>query len=100
MTVHFNNEQVKLMEKALDKWGEVSQIGMVVEECAELIVALQKYVNRTPKSETVDNVIDEIADVEIMLAALRVILGVDDETLQKRMEEKLGRLRAMFGGGE
>ena len=100
MTVHFNEGQVKLMKKARDKWGEASEIGMVVEECAELIVALQKYVYRTPKPETLDNVIDEIADVEIMLASLRLILGVDDETLQNRMEEKLGRLRALFGDGE
>ena len=76
--------------------GAASQVGMAVEECAELIVALQKYVNRTPKPDTIDNVLSEIADVELMLAQMRVVLNIDDETLRKRIEEKLERLRVSF----
>ena len=96
MMVHFSDDEVRLMKKALEKWGAASQVGMAVEECAELIVALQKYINRTPKPETIDNVLSEIADVELMLAQMRVVLGIDDETLRKRMEEKLMRLRVIF----
>lgn len=96
MTVHFSDGEIALMKKVLEKWGAASQIGVAVEECAELIVALQKYVNRAPKPDTADNVLSEIADVEIMLAQLRVLLDIDDETLRNRMEEKLGRLPAIL----
>ena len=100
MKVQFSDNEVGLMHKALKQWGAVSQVGMAVEECAELIVALQKYINRTPKPETIDNVLSEIADVEIMLAQLRVVLEIDDDTLRNRMEDKLQRLRRIFEDGE
>ena len=96
MTVHFNDDEVRLMKKAHEKWGAASQVGMAVEECAELIVALQKYINRTPKPDTIDNVLSEIADVEIMLAQMRVVLDISDAALRKRMEEKLERLHIIF----
>ena len=58
-----------------------------MEECAELIVALQKYVNRS-QPEMIENILDEIADVEMMLAQMRLVLSIDDDTLRKRIEYK------------
>ena len=92
MKIQFTKSEVKLMQTALDKWGLNAQVGQTVEECAELIVALQKYVNRTPHPETVDNILDEIADVEMMLAQMRLVLGIDDDALRKRIEDKFERL--------
>jgi NTP pyrophosphatase (non-canonical NTP hydrolase) len=63
-----------------------------VEECAELIVALQKHINRTPNPSTLENIIDEIADVEMMLTQMRLVFGIDDETLRKRIECKFEKL--------
>ena len=80
------------MQAALDQWGLSAQIGQTVEECAELIVALQKYVNRTPQPGMVENILDEIADVEMMLAQMRLILGIDDDMLRERIEYKFKRL--------
>jgi len=92
MKVHFSDAEVKIMQTALDQWGINAQVGQTVEECAELIVALQKYVNRTPQPEMVENILDEIADVEMMLAQMRLVLGIDDDALRKRIEYKFERL--------
>ena len=77
-----------------------AQVRQTVEECAELIVALQKYINRTPQFETVDNILDEIADVEMMLAQMRLVLGIDDNTLRNRIEYKFERLNQYLSEDE
>jgi NTP pyrophosphatase (non-canonical NTP hydrolase) len=77
MKVEFTDNEIKIMQTALDQWGIAAQVGQTVEECAELIVALQKYINRTPKPDTLENIIDEIADVEMMLAQMRLVFGID-----------------------
>ena len=92
MKVQFSEDEIKIMQKCLDQWGLNAQVGQTVEECAELIVALQKYVNRTPQPGMVENVLDEIADVEMMLGQMRLVLGIDDDALRKRIEYKFERL--------
>jgi len=97
MKLKFTDIEIATMQAALEKWGLNAQVGQTVEECAELIVALQKHINRTPKPSTIENIIDEIADVEMMLAQLRLALGIDDETLRKRIEYKFERLNQYLG---
>ena len=92
MKVIFTENEIQIMQTALDQWGLNAQVGQTVEECAELIVALQKYINRTPCSDTIDNVLDEIADVEMMLAQMRLALRIDDDTLRQRIENKFEKL--------
>ena len=92
MIVKFTEDEIRLMHLALDRWGLNAQIGQTVEECAELIVALQKYSNRPPQPESIDNIIDEIVDVEMMLAQLRIAFSIDDETFRKRIAQKFARL--------
>ena len=93
MKIQFTYAEVAVMQTALDKWGLAAQVGQTVEECAELIVALQKYINRAPKADALENIIDEIADVEMMLAQMRLALGIDDDILRKRIEHKFERLK-------
>jgi NTP pyrophosphatase (non-canonical NTP hydrolase) len=92
MKVEFTDNEIKVMQTALDQWGLAAQVGQTVEECAELIVALQKYINRTPKPDALKNIIDEIADVEMMLAQMRLVFGIGDDTLRKRIEYKFEKL--------
>ena len=98
MLVQFTDKQVSLMRSALDKWGLKAQVGQAVEECAELIVILQKYVNREPQPDTSDRILDEIADVEMMLSQLRLALNIDDETLRERIEQKFEKLNQYLSG--
>ena len=88
----FTNNEIKLMQTALTKWGLNAQVGQAIEECAELIVALQKFTNRTPQANGIEKILDEIADVEMMLAQIRLALDIDDETLRKRIEYKFSKL--------
>lgn len=61
-----------IYKSALKMWGKDAQLQMVVEECSELIKAVMKY-KRNPNNKTVDDVIEEMADVEIMLSQLKII---------------------------
>jgi hypothetical protein len=81
-----------MMRTALGRWGGAAQVGVAVEECAELIVALQKHINRTTTHDTVEIILDEIADVEIMLAQLRLNFGISDEMLKKQIKNKFVKL--------
>lgn len=89
-----------LYRKAIDKWGMDFQIKMVAEECAELIKAVLKL-NRKLNASTKDNVLDEMADVYIMLDQLQLILEDNfhinaHTSVCERIEIKLKRLEGML----
>jgi len=92
MNVQFTEDEVKTMQTCLDQWGVKPQVGQAIEECAELIVALQKYINRSPQADMIENILDEIADVEIMLAQMRLVLEISDSTLREQIEYKFEKL--------
>ena len=81
-------------------YGLEPQLNQLQEECAELIQAINKY--RRLGTETGEygfskravpsGVIEEIADVEIMLSQARILLGenVSDE-IDRRKEDKIRR---------
>jgi len=87
-----------IYRRALNLWGNIAQINMAIEECAELIVKLSKS-DRRSNGVTVKEITEEIADVEIMMAQLRIIFG--DETVEKAKNKKLTRLeeRVKYGEG-
>ena len=93
MIVKFTENEITDMQTALEKWGLEAQCDQCVEECAELIAVLQKYIKRSPKTATIEDVVDEIADVEMMLAQMRLALGIDDQTLRKQIELKFEVMR-------
>jgi NTP pyrophosphatase (non-canonical NTP hydrolase) len=98
MTVQFTENEIAVMQTALDLWGIEAQSDQTVEECAELIVALNKHIKRTPNSRTLDDVLDEIADVEMMLAQMRLAFGIDDAVLRERIERKFKKLETYIAG--
>ncbi len=83
----------RLYDRALSQWGREAQARMVQEECAELIVAINKW-SRSASAEC--DVIEEIADVEIMCGQMRVVLG--DEQIDRMKQRKLERLKAKLEG--
>ena len=100
MKVEFTNSEIKTMERALDQWGLSAQVGQTIEECAELIVALTKHINRTPKPESIENILDEIADVEMMLAQMRIALNISDMALRCKIERKFEKLHGYLEDDE
>ena len=98
------NENIKLYEKAIEKWGVESQINMIKEELAELIVTLCKF-ERNINGADIYKIADEVADVEIMLEQLYVIFKHREEgkwaiIVNERKQHKLNRLREYLRGDE
>ncbi len=79
----------EIYKAAINKYGVFAQIEMAVEECSELIQAIQKT-KRDNNIETSNHVCEEIADVEIMIEQLRGIFNSD--MIDKYKQEKLERL--------
>lgn len=83
------NEQ--LYRATLDKWGEDAQYDQMVEECAELIAALKHF--RRGKVDQ-QAVIDELADVTLMLGQLTWMFGT--ELVEASVQEKLDKLSKLL----
>lgn len=58
-----------VLKRALHTWGEQAQMMMVVEEMSELMKEILKNVNRG--KDNLAEIIEETADVEIMLEQLK-----------------------------
>ncbi len=81
----------KIYQKTINKWGEEAQYDQTVEECAELIAALKHFKRGKASSQTV---IDELADVTLMLGQLRWMFGA--ERIEAAVEKKLEKLNALL----
>lgn len=86
-TMHPN----EVVIKAVQKYGREHQITKAIEEMAELMNELAKSQD---KRTTTERVIDEIADVKIMLKQLEYIYG--QFNVEKRYMEKVKRLEVML----
>lgn len=82
----------EVLRKAVETYGKEAQTDMMIEEMSELTKALLKQ-RRNGTSETVDNVLEEMADVEIMLNQMKMIYG---DTTKYRVE-KIARLASRLG---
>ncbi len=80
------NDQ-ELYRAAIDNWGYESQIEMMLEECAELIDAIQKLKRQRV---TTEKVAEEIADVMIMCGQMRIVFG--EHRVDEIKRAKLKRL--------
>ncbi|USV40998.1 nucleoside triphosphate pyrophosphohydrolase [Xanthomonas phage BUDD] len=56
-----------LYNDCLDHWGATAQTDMLVEELAELIVAVQKYTKRKATYDNFNHMAEEMADVLLMI---------------------------------
>ena len=84
-----NKETAKYM-------GYEEQSNQLVEECAELIQAVSKYrraVTEEEKAVTLENLIEEIADVEIMLEQVKYLLHIPEEEIEAVKVFKVNRTR-------
>lgn len=86
----------EIYKRALDRWGEDAQINMAIEECGELIVALIKR-NRNRNKSSINQIIEEMVDVEIMIEQLKIIFSTkhsefESFTFEIYKRRKLNRL--------
>lgn len=91
-----NKQKCEIYKAALEKWGVGAQIGMLTEECGELLSAINKF-NRSRCSS--DDVLTELADVSIMVEQLSLIYG-GYEKFQIEKDKKLIRLLKRINNGD
>jgi len=87
-----NKEEI--FQKALDKWGIRSQVNQLFEEMAELVIALNKFnraKNDNIREDRVHAIIEEIADVELMLDQMKNIFHCK-ERVEEQYKMKFNRL--------
>lgn len=82
-----------------DHYGYESQSRQLIEELSELIQAVCKHnrvfdgkqLSESSECPEKDAITEEIADVEIMIAQIKYLLGVDEDELSQIIESKLDR---------
>lgn len=85
-----------------DYYGPSNQMDQTIEECAELIQAINKYKRNTDVS-TKENILEEMADVEIMLEQMKWLLAgvghtyvdIDFKILKIKNEKVIRQLKRM-----
>ena len=84
-------EQMRNLNTIVETYGNDAQEDMAIEECSELIKAILKFRRRDEKTaEMRDAVIDEIADVQIMLTQLGIVFNCVAE-VEDRIDFKINR---------
>ena len=89
--------------KNAEHYGYEAQSNQLVEECAELIQAVSKYRRAAEKGEdekliVLGNLIEEIADVEIMLEQVKYLLKIPEEDLLAYKQFKVNRTKERIEG--
>lgn len=74
-----------VLKRALHTWGEQAQMMMVVEEMSELMKEILKNVNRG--KDNLAEIIEETADVEIMLEQLKENYQIADKVKAYKSEK-------------
>lgn len=80
--------QNSVCNRAVYTYGKTAQLIMAMEEMSELVQALSKDIRG---KTDIENIAEEIADVEIMLAQLKIIFDCKDRVNSKRCR-KISRL--------
>ena len=105
------NTEIRIMKSAIEKFGADGQLSVVIEECSELIQAICKYQRAKANTKTsrrdldkrIDALIEEAADVQIMLDQLTLMRSEWDPVIYSDMivrvrEDKLTRLQKRIEG--
>ena len=78
---------VKKLEQIANHYGFEVQSNQLIEEMAELTQALNKY----KRYGIIENIIEEIADVEVMLEQIKILLAIPQNSIDSIKEEKIDR---------
>lgn len=90
--------------RSINRFGKRHQLSVAQEELAELIQAISKYIrsldNQFDKEKAKQMIIEEMADVSIIMAQLIDIVGIKQSQIDEvikfkilRMEERLNKLQ-------
>jgi NTP pyrophosphatase (non-canonical NTP hydrolase) len=81
----------EIYQECIQRWGLISQLDMTVEECAELIKAVNKW--KRGKG-TFNDMVEEAVDVQLMINQIKST--VNSDVWQELIDRKLTRLRKIM----
>ena len=84
-----SDRYIKIIINIINQYGETSQVLQSIEEMSELTKELLKNINRNENNEK--EIIQEIADVIVMLTQLVMIYKIDVDKIYGAIEYKLER---------
>lgn len=92
----FTERDLQILQRARETYGPHKQIGVAAEECTELAKELIKAFRYDSFDDVVkntkENVVDEVADVLIVLDHVIKLFNVTPQDLQPHVAKKLQRL--------
>lgn len=91
-----NKEHRELYKKAIAKWSGEVQLSMLEEECLELALAVKHY--RRKRTDSFEHLMEEMADVEILLEQIKVLLcfGTDKYAFRTARARKFKKFKKML----
>ncbi len=97
------NWKRELFKRTIEMWGQRSQFEMAQEEATELALAIRKYIRKSEDNyyfnDVVSELASEIADVEIMIEQMVVMIPGLNLMINEKKLEKLNRLEKRIQEG-
>lgn len=91
-------EQKDILERARKTYGSRNQLAVAAEELNELAIAILKFMRYDSEgigiTQTQSNVLEERADVEIVLNHIDSIYGFDEEKIKQAAWGKVERVKS------
>jgi len=91
MRIYNETEEAELGNIAIVTWGIESQLDMVVEECAELILAIQKSRRRDNRNHSIPT---ELADVQNCINQFKKLYPEYEKIRQSKLNRMALSLKA------
>jgi len=83
-------QHMKTIHRVISIFGERNQKMQTLEELMELQSALFENIHRGTDNRK--NIVEEIADVEIMMAQMKEVFNIQPNEIEEVQDYKLGRL--------
>lgn len=93
-----NNEQIEILRKNIKRHGHTTEMFIAAEEAAELIQAISKVRRYGYIGEHKDNLIEEIADVLVIIRELMMMFDITDADVEKKIDFKIQRINDRLNG--
>ena len=78
----------------VNHFGKPLQWLKLPEECGEVCKAVYRYeLNRVPNT---DEIIEEIADVQVVLEEMKAVYNISEEQLTQAMQQKIERTLSRY----
>lgn len=95
------DEEATVEMRSITRYGNEVQTTVCMEECAELIQAISKLkrynpedpTNNVGRSELIENLYEEMADVQICFDLLVEIYGLKPSDLRRMIDHKVWRIK-------